>query len=205
MSGSRKFLRQSAQPPWGSVALQFASLCVGATQTISMSVLARNPHKGPEGEISRETGSEGEKEGPREDRGSQLTKKGWREQSASDSCSENDTVGRRRQWKDGGSAEKKVNRSQKDDCPDLLTYRSRVNQREKMSALLVACENFVRVHAHVSSQTPLFLRLELTQVRVCSFVLFFHPLGCILCGRKEMCNAPGRKPLDESVAMSSLV
>ncbi len=33
-----------------------------------MSVLARNPHKGPGDEISRETGSGGGKEGLREDR-----------------------------------------------------------------------------------------------------------------------------------------
>ena len=54
------------------------SVCVVATQRISLSVLARNPHKGPE----RETGSGGGKEGPRDDRESQLTKEGRREQSA---------------------------------------------------------------------------------------------------------------------------
>ena len=44
----------------------FISVCVGAGQRISLSVLARNPHK--ESEIFRETGSEGGKEGHREDR-----------------------------------------------------------------------------------------------------------------------------------------
>ena len=82
----------------------------------------------------------------------QLTKQDRREQSAWDSCPENDTVSRMRQWEDGGRAEKRVNRSQKGDCQDLLIYRARVNQREKMSAWLVACENFVRIHAHVSTQ-----------------------------------------------------
>ena len=43
------------------------------------------------------------------------------------------------------------------------------------------------------SQTSPLLRLNLNQARVCSFVLFFHPLGCVLCVRKEMCNAPGRR------------
>ena len=38
--------------------------------------LTRNPHKGPEGEILSETGSGRGKEGPREDRESQLTKEG---------------------------------------------------------------------------------------------------------------------------------
>ena len=57
--------------------------------------------------------------------------------------------------------------------------------------------------------TSPFLRLELTQVRVCSFVFFFHPPGCVLCGRNEMCNTPGwkweKKTLDESLAFDSLV
>ena len=58
---------------------------------------------------------------------------------------------------------------------------------------------FARIHARDSSQnawkvsqTSPFLRLELTQVRVCS--LFFHPLGClccVLCVRKEMWKTPG--------------
>ena len=58
--------------------LAFVSVCVGATQRIFLSVLARNPHKVPE----HETGIGGGKEGPREDRESQLTKEGRREQSA---------------------------------------------------------------------------------------------------------------------------
>ena len=60
----------------------FIFVCVGAGQRIPLSALARNPHKGPEGEISRETGSGGGKECPREDRERQLTKEGRREQSA---------------------------------------------------------------------------------------------------------------------------
>ena len=47
---------------------KFVSVCVDATQTISLSFLARNPHKGPEDEISCESESGGGKEGPREDR-----------------------------------------------------------------------------------------------------------------------------------------
>ena len=60
------------------VAIRF--VCVGATQMISLSVLARNSHKGPEDEISHETGSGGGKEGPREDRENQLTTQDRREQ-----------------------------------------------------------------------------------------------------------------------------
>ena len=41
-----------------------------------MSVLARNPHKGPEDEISLETTRGGGKECPREDRETQLPKEG---------------------------------------------------------------------------------------------------------------------------------
>ena len=75
----------------------FVSVCLGATQRISLSVLARNPHKGHEHGISRETGSEKGKGGSKEDRESQLTKEGRREQSAWDSRPEKDTVSRRRQ------------------------------------------------------------------------------------------------------------
>ena len=81
----------------------FVSICVGATQRISLSVLAWNPHKGPE----RKTGSGGGKEGPREDRESQLTKVDRREQLAWDSCPEKDTVDRRRQREHGNKAVKR--------------------------------------------------------------------------------------------------
>ena len=42
-------------------------VCVCAGQIISLSTLARNPHKEPNGETFRETGSGRGKEGPRED------------------------------------------------------------------------------------------------------------------------------------------
>ena len=83
------------KPVWHD-AYQFVSVCVGATQTISSSVLARNPHKGLRVRISCETGSGGGKEGPREDRESQLTTEGSRDQSAWDSNQEKekDTINR---------------------------------------------------------------------------------------------------------------
>ena len=84
----------------------FVSVCVGATQRISLSILVRNPHKGPEGEFSRETRSRGGKEGPREERERQLTKEGRREQSDWDSCPEKETVSRRRMWEDGSRSVK---------------------------------------------------------------------------------------------------
>ena len=46
----------------------------------------------------------------RRHRESQLTKEGRREQSAWDSCPKKHTVGRRRQWEDGGRVEKTVKR-----------------------------------------------------------------------------------------------
>ena len=58
-----------------------------------------------------------------------------------------------------------------------------------------------------------FLRLELTQVRVCSFVLFLSPSRLYLfiylfiylfCGREKKYEIPRRKPLDESLAMNSI-
>ena len=160
------------------------------------------PTQRAERRISHETGSG---RGPREDRESRLTKEDRREQSAWDSRPEKDTVGRRRLWEDGSRAEKRVNRGQKDDCQNLLTDRGRVNLRE-MSALLVAWENFIRVHAHVSWQNALCHRLPLAfglNPSPCFFVCSFSPpFGCVLRIRKEMCNAPGRKwekPLDDLI------
>ena len=84
------------------------------------------------------------------------------------------------------------------------TGQSRAVDRTGQSAFLVALWKF-RTNTY-----SLLLRLELTQGRVCSFVLFFHPLDCVLCVRKEMCNAPTgsemrKNPLDESLASSSFV
>ena len=75
-------------------------VCVCASQRISLSALARTPQKGLEGEISRKTGSGGEREGPKKDRESQLTKEDRREQLAYDSWPEKDTDTRRRQCED---------------------------------------------------------------------------------------------------------
>ena len=55
-------------------------MCVCTGQRISLSVLARNQHKGPESEISRETRNGGGKEAPREGRESHLRKEGRCEQ-----------------------------------------------------------------------------------------------------------------------------
>ena len=64
-----------------TLCLTFVKLvCVGASQRIPLSALARNPHKGPEREIFHETGSGQGKESPREDRESELTKESRREQ-----------------------------------------------------------------------------------------------------------------------------
>ena len=168
--------------------MAFISICVGATQRITLSVLARNPHKGPE----RKTRSGGGKECPREDRESQLTKESRREKSVWDSYPKKDTVGKRKQWEDGSRAVKRW-----------------------VSIPSGFAEVSHKIHAHDSWQMHgelqrsvtnfLLLHLELTQVRVCSFVPFFHPLGCVLCVCNEMCNAHDRKALDKSLAMSSLV
>ena len=39
----------------------------------------------------------------------------------------------------------------------------------------------------------------------CLFVLFSHPLGCALHICNDICDTPGREPLDDSLAMNSLV
>ena len=57
--------------------------CVGVfvRRSENLFALARNTHKGVEGEIYHQTESGGGKEGPRENRERELTKKGRREQS----------------------------------------------------------------------------------------------------------------------------
>ena len=108
-----------------------------------------------------------------------------REQLAWNSSPGEDTVGRRRLWKDGTRAEKRVNRSQKDDSLDLLTYRGQVKQHENMSALPVALWEFSLDYtlalAHRMHSVSEFSFLALgANPSLCLFVLFFYPLGCVL-------------------------
>ena len=91
-------------------------MCVGASQIIPLSVLARNPHKGPVHEISQETGSRRGKEGPRETRIGQSRGKGHSQQKGTEETSRQN---------------RSVRRSQKGGSCDLLSYRYRVDQREK--------------------------------------------------------------------------
>ena len=86
---------------WAFVVL----VCVGASQTIPLSVLARNPHKGP----VRETGSRRGKEGPKEARKTVRRK------------SKEMTV---RRWE--SSREEASQQMSESSCKDLLTYRCQV-------------------------------------------------------------------------------
>ena len=172
------------------------SVCVGASQRISLSTLARNPHKGLGCEISCETGSGRGKEDAREVSWQRIPEEDSRQKGAEGTSRQNRSV---REMKAGQKREK--NRSQKDDCrltEARLTYARKwvsipsgfVEVSRKYTPM-IACkctESSTKV-----SQTSLLLRLELTQARFCSFVHFFHPLGCVLCVRKEMCNVPGRR------------
>ena len=79
------------------------SLCLFWRETHTKGLRTRSPTRLEEGRKVQEKTEE-------------LIKKGRREQLTWDSGPENDTVSRRRQWEDGGRAEKRVNRSQKDDC-----------------------------------------------------------------------------------------
>ena len=112
------------------------SVCVGASQRILLSVLARNPKKGPAHEISHEPGSGWRKESPWEYRRSESAEGSRRELSAWYSSPEGGCekmeAGQRRE-----STEVR-----KTTAKHLLTYRGRVNQRGKMSALQVALWEF---------------------------------------------------------------
>ena len=158
----------------------FISVCVGATQRISLSVLARNLHK----ERERETGSGGGKEGPRLHRESQLTKEDGREQSIWDSCPEKDTIGRRRQREDGTRAKKTVKR-----WVSITSGFVEVSHNYS-PAIAYKCTKSCTKVSHRLSPSCAWSWPKSVFVR---FFLFFHPLGCVLRICKEMCNAPSRK------------
>ena len=120
-------------------------------------------------------------------------------------------------WAEQGSRqERAVNRSRGKPTARMCGPGCQVGHRERMnqhSGWL--CGNFTQIHALDSSQnarkmsqTSPLLRLEWTQVRVCS--LIFHPLGCVcyvFCVCKVMWNTLGQrweKPLDNLMAMSGL-
>ena len=76
-----------------------------------------------------------------------------------------------------------------------LTYRGRVNQREKKSAWLVACENFARVHAHVSTQNAKCHKLpSLAFGANPSPCLFFSSILSVV-----LCVSVKEKPLDDLI------
>ena len=96
----------------------FLWVWVSANQKISLSVLARNPHKGLSREISHETGRGREKEGSRENR---------TEESREKNCQQK-RVEQGSQQKNAGSR--------------ACGHRGRVGQRERMSAFLMALWEF---------------------------------------------------------------
>ena len=145
--------------------------------------------------LAQKTGSRREKDGPSEDRES-LTKDGRREQSAWDSCPKKDRVSSRRQWEDGSRAVKR-----------WVCIPSGFGEVSHKIHARDSWQMHGELHKSVIYTSP-FLRLELTQARVCSLVLFLHPLGCVLRICKEMYNAPGprwEKTPRWITGMSSLV
>ena len=160
------------------------------------------PAQRTEGEISHETGSEGRKEGPREDR---------KQRRAGENSWLEIAVQRMRQSAEGGSEKMDVGlRREPTEVRKMAAKTCWPTEAEKMSALLVAfVEVSCKIHAkYTESCTKVSHRLPPS----CAwnwlkpvFVLFFHPLGCALHICNQMCNTPGQKPLDESLAVSSLV
>ena len=126
------------------------------------------PTQRTEDEISRESGSGGWKEGPKED---------------GESC-----------WQ---------SRAEEDSRLEIAAWR-RTQSTEDISIVTGFCRSFTNKQkntlAIVYKSTEnakclklLFLRLELTKSVFVRLFFFFHPLGSILCGRKEMGNIPSRK------------
>ena len=142
-SERKKKERKVHIPCWRTVTRWWAFVvwvCVDATQRILLSVLARIQHKGPAREISHVTRRGNE--GPRVSRQETSVKKWTVSRSG-----QQRPVDRTGQSRHENRAERRpVNKSQKDSCKDLLTYRCRVDLREKMSALLTALWEFSLEH-----------------------------------------------------------
>ena len=141
-----------------------------ASQRISLFASAWNPHKGPYSETSCETRSRGGKEGSRESsRQRRAEEDGWLEIAV--------------QGKDG--QQKKAVR---EDSQRWVSFPCGFCRSfAQNTCLRYKCTENAKCH-----KLP-FLCLELTQVHVCSFVLFLPPSQLYLCGRKEMCKSPSQK------------
>ena len=148
-------------------------MCVGASQRIPLSVLARNPHKWPAHEISHETRS------------------GWKKGRS---------VKRQKKW---------IRREKKRSVGLREQSREWEGHSQQKSAWLVAFVGFSpkytlvlahRMHKNCHGIPLIGLGANPSPcLFVYLFVLFFHPLSCLLCVHKQMCNTPDRKwekPLD---------
>ena len=171
----------------------FLWVWVSASQRIPLFVLARNPHKGPTRKISFETGR---RQGKVRSLGSQQKRAvngSWRKVMV----------------RERGLLSEKL--GPVDPEAGLANVRGWVRIPGGCVGIslgyTLVIARCTEIHRKLS-QTSLFLRLELTQVHACFFLLFFHPLGCVccvLCVYKAMWNAPGwrwEKRLDNQMAMS---
>ena len=178
------------------------SVCVGASQWNSLSVLARNPHKGPAREISHKTRNRRGKEGPREDRKTQSAKGSRRDQST-EQVSQEMRVGQR------GDQSTEVRKVAAKTCwptdAGLTNARRWVSipsgfvevSRKYTPAITRKCtESYTKV-----SQTFPLLCVELTQASDCLFFFSSTPRLCSLVLVKEFeisLDRDEKKPLDDS-------
>ena len=138
-------------------------VCVRASQTISLSVLARNPHKGPR--TSSPARPEVERNIPEKTQG-QLTKEDRERQSTTEARWR--TVSRRRQWR----------KTVKNELAFQVSF-------VEVSRKIHVCDS-LQMHGKCKvSQNTLSCTWSWSKsmLFVCSS---FHPCGCILCGRCEM-------------------
>ena len=149
----------------------------GTSGRRSLCLFWREAKQRPELVISNETGSGEGKAGPREARKGQLakgTQRGWVGE------------GRRREAVDNGQQKEAVRKTVKDELAFLVAFvgfSRKIYARDSLQNARKAIQKRV-------TKLP-FLRLELTQVHIVRLLFFFsHSLGCISCGRKEMCDTP---------------
>ena len=152
------------------------------------------PTQRTEDQILRETGSVGGKEGPREDRESRSTTESRREQLAVELVV---------QGKDGQQKE-----AVREDSQRWVSIPSGFVEVSRKIHARDSLQMHKRLHKSVT-QTSLSCTWSWPKsVFVCLF-FYSHLLCCTLRICKEMCDTSGRKwekkPLDKSLAMSSLV
>ena len=166
-------------------------VCVWAGQRISLSVLAQKPTLRARSSARPEV-DEGKKVPEKIERASLQRK-------AEENSRFEIAVQRRTQSAEGGSEKMEAGQSRDESVFLMIWWKFRAKYTPS-----IACK-CTESCTKVSHWLPPSCTWSWPKSVFVRLFFFLHPLSCVLRISKEMCNAPGRKPLDESLALSSLV